>query len=102
MAFPLVPVLIGSVVAWVGYKYVKQHGGFGGTPVAPQSVGPLVSNRLPVQMDQGLTDFQQAEIANTVYYGSPALKMQMSKAYADAGFPIAAHVLASAATNQPV
>src|SRR5882672_6599869 len=99
MAFPLVPVILGGVAAFFGYKYVKQHGGFGGTPVAPPTIGPQVSNQLPVALDSGLTDFQKAEIANSVYYGTPQQKMQLSQAYAAAGFPIVAHVLASASLN---
>jgi hypothetical protein len=102
MAFPLVPVVLGSVAAYFGYKYVKQHGGFGGTPVAPPSVGPMVPSAGPVALDNGLTEFQKAEVWNTVYYGNKENQMQMSQGYAAAGFPIAAHVLAATALNQPI
>lgn len=102
MAFPLIPVVVGSVAAYFGYKYVKQHGGFGGTPVPPPTVGPMVSTQLPVALDANLTEFQKAEIANAIYYGSPDQKMQMSQGYLQAGFPLAAHVLAASATGQPV
>lgn len=102
MAFPLVPVILGSAAAWLGYKYVKQHGGFGGTPVAPPTVGPMLPASGPVALDAGLSDFQKAEVWNQVYSGTKESQMQYSQAYGQAGFPIAAHVLAATALNQPI
>lgn len=95
----MIPVLIGlGVLGYFGYKSYEKYK-YEHTP-AQEALRQPGGAPLPIQLDSNMDEFHRAEVTNLLYYNNDYNILASSAVgYSQAGYPIAASLLAQKAIS---